>query len=462
MTGTFDAFHLPQAPGARLETVVAGELHCRYPAPTAALVARAVLSLRRARQDLARRSVRDIVAAVDRAAARLADPDDPIRRQADRLIPAATGYSPAMSDLILDRMAADWRTGSLYRLLRAELVDPGVLDGFVAAGEARRTRAYGPDLTFHVFAGNVPGVGVTSLVRSLLVKAPALAKLASGEPVLPVLFARALAEVDPQLGGALAISYWPGGSTEAEDAALQEADAIVVYGGAEAVRSLASRVPPGRRLLVHGPRFSVGLVAREALTRGIPQLARSIGLAVATFDQHGCVSPHAVWVEDPSGERAEELAHQVADVLADLDRTLPRGVVTPADVSNIHQERGAAEMRGHASRGGFVLASAGTGWTVVLDPDPTFRPSCLNRFIRIHPVAALHEAVEQLRPQGRWLQSVALEAGEDRRIALADSLARIGATRITGFVDLPFPPAEWHHDGSGPLNELLRWVDLEG
>ena len=45
---------------------------------------------------------------------------------------------------------------------------------------------------------------------------------------------------------------------------------------------------------------------------------------------------------------------------------------------------------------------------------------------------------------------------------LAEALARAGATRIAPFDAAPFPPAGWRHDGRGPLEELVRWVDLEG
>jgi hypothetical protein len=59
------------------------------------------------------------------------------------------------------------------------------------------------------------------------------------------------------------------------------------------------------------------------------------------------------------------------------------------------------------------------------------------------------------------LQSVAIAAPDAAADALAASLADIGVTRVTSFRDLPWPPPTWHHDGRGPLRELLRWVDIE-
>lgn len=460
MSDRFDAWWLPDAPsGLAFETVQAGTVQCRYPVPTPALLEGTLCSLRNAGRALGQRPTAEIVAAIDAAAGRLLDPKDPIRKEADRLLPAATGYSEAMASLVIERMAADWRAGPTRRLLHAELGDPAVLDAFTPAGEDRQTRAYGPRLTFHVFAGNVPGVAVTSLVRTLLVKSPSIGKLASGQPILPVLFARALDSIDPDIARALAITYWPGGTSDAERPLIEAADAVVVYGGAEAVGAIRSKAPHHPRVLTHGPRFSVGMVAREALADD-PSLPAQVAGAVAAFDQHGCVSPHAIWVEDADGSGVERFADAVAEALQHLETALPRGRVTPPEAARIQQERGAAALRTHdgSTR---VLASDGTDWTVVLDRDPAFRPSCLNRFLRIHPVPGLDRAIEALAPAGDQLQSVAIAAPAPRRADLAHDLARIGATRIASFDRIAWPPPEWHHDGRGPLRELLRWVDLE-
>ncbi len=117
-------------------------------------------------------------------------------------------------------------------------------------------------------------------------------------------------------------------------------------------------------------------------------------------------------------------------------------------------------MRGHDGSV-RVLAPAGTAWTVILDEEPVFRASCLNRLVHVHPVDALEEIPDLLVPVRDILQSVAIAADPERRRRLGDRLARAGATRITSFQRIPWPPPEWHHDGRGPLRELIRWVDLE-
>jgi hypothetical protein len=60
------------------------------------------------------------------------------------------------------------------------------------------------------------------------------------------------------------------------------------------------------------------------------------------------------------------------------------------------------------------------------------------------------------------LQTAAVAGPPTRIEALAPRLVAAGVSRITSFAEMPFPPPFWHHDGRGPLGELLRWADLEG
>ena len=454
----FDAFHLPVPPAGPFHDLAAGTLSARWPEPAPALLDAVVDRLLAAGERLRDRPVASIIEAIDRVAARLEDPADPIRREAEALVPAATGYHPAMVRLVLDRMAADWRAPVLRHVIATELGGPDALDGFVDH-DGRAATALPPRLAFHVFSGNVPGVAVTSLVRALLVRAPSFGKLAAGEPVLPVLFARALAAEDPALGDAIALTYWPGGSTDPEDALLRAADTLIVYGGEQAVTALRPRIPGGTRLVEHGPRISVGAIG-AAIEGGIEAVASRAARAVATFDQQGCVSPHALWVEG-THERAEAFAAALAAALRDLEKELPRGTITPAEASAIQQERGTAEMRAHADPATRVWAAPGTAWTVVLEPADRLRASCLNRFVRVHPIADLAALPALLAPVRPNLQAVALEGAGDRLHELARRLAHAGASRITTFDRLPWPPAHAHHDGAPPLRELLRWADLE-
>lgn len=461
----FDAFHLPGFDPSRAgawSELEAGPARIRYPRLSATQLHDIADVLRRnALAHLRTRSVHDVIRAVDGAARRLAGPGE-LRELALALLPATTRFSEPMVRLILDRMAGDWREETLARVVAVELGDAAVLDGFVDDSRAgRRVRALGPELVLNVFAGNVPGVSVTALVRCLLVKSAVLGKTGTDDPVLPVLFARALAEVDAELGSCVAVTYWRGGDSEAEDAALEAADAVVVYGGADAVRNARLRARADARVIEHGPRMSVGFVAREALTKeGAGALARDVALAAATFDQHGCVSLHGAFVERGGAVEPRAFAGLIHEQLLRLERDLPAGRLSAEEAVRLHAERARVEFALMES-GGEVLAATGAGATVVYAEAADATPSCLDRFVRVSAVDQVADALAPLQSVRGLLQTAALAAGPDRSPRLAEELAAAGFTRITSFREMPWPPAHWHHDGAAPLGELVRWIDLE-
>ncbi len=394
---------------------------------------------------------------------RFLDPGDPLRRLALELLPGTAGLTAPMAEAVLDGMARDWTPDRLEALLQAELGTPEVLDGFRPGRAAGRVRAVGPGLGVHVGAGNVPGVMVTSMIRGLLVKSAVLAKPGRADVVLPVLFARAIAETAPELSGSVAVVYWPGGGGGPEDEALRAADLVVAYGGAEAVEGIACRLPSTTRLVAYNHRISFGVIGRESL--GPHHLRHTTELAaraVALFDQRGCVSPHLYYVEEGGAITPEEWAGQLAEALAALEETLPAGPLSLEEASRIRQERGTAELRAADGSGVRVFHPGGPTWTVVYDPRPDFEASCLGRFVRVKPVDDLKSVAEWVRPFAPYLQTVGLTGGGGRVVAVAEALSDVGVSRVAPLGDLPFPPPWWHHDGTGPLEALIRWVDLEG
>lgn len=462
-----DAFHLPGLEPdkvARWEERVVGGFALRFPVLEPQALERVLMRVRTARSAyLADLPVADVVRAIDAAAARLARADDPYRLLAERALPTVTGYSAPMIRLVLDRMAEDWRTPALNRLLHAEFDDPAVLDGF----RRRRAgggwvRALGPALALHVFSGNVPGVAVTSLVRSLLVKAGTIGKTGTDEPLLPALFARLLAEVSPSLGECVAVTYWQGGDEALEGAAFRAADTVVFYGGAEAEAEIRRRVPATTRLVVHGPRMSFGVIGVEALAHAESEAtAATVARAVAAYDQQGCVSPQLVYVQRGGDVAPELFAEMIARELSYVERELPRGDLQIGETLAIQRARASAEFRSLAGEPVELHASAGTEYTVIYDPDPTFNASCLNRVLLVKPLSRLPELFKLIRPHRHVLQTVAVTGIGGRLAGFAELLGRAGASRITSFENAPWPSVEWHHDGQEPLRELIRWVDLE-
>lgn len=460
----FSAWSLPRGvplPGGAGLSFDIGGVRVRYPEADGPWIRRVTSALAGARAALAGRRASEVAEVLGAVGRRFLEPGDPLRQAALDLLPATTGLSPEMAEAVLDGMASDWTPERLTRLLEIEFGDPALLDSF-RSGRGGQVRALGPDLAVQVVSGSVPGVGATAVLRSLLVKGPTLVKPGRGDVVLPVLLADAVRAADADLGDAVAVVYWPGGSLSAEDAALEAADVVAAYGGDGAVEELRARTPVTARFVAYHHRVSFGIVGRDALDDEHRHRAASeVAGAVAFFDQRGCVSPQVVYVEEGGVVEPAVFAREVAHALETLERLVPGGTLDPLEASYLHQLRGTAELVAASGSGVEVHHGADRSWTVIYDPAPAFAPTCVGRVVRIKPVADARRVPALVSPFRAHLQTAALAGCGGRLAEVAEALARVGVSRITGFDAVPFPPAWWSHDGQGPLRALVRWTDLE-
>lgn len=329
---------------------------------------------------------------------------------------------------------------------------------FAQAATARRRR--GPSLpsagfALVVLASNLPALAVQPLLPALAARRPALLKCPRAEPIFTPAFVRALVGRLPALGDALAVATWAGGDEAREAPLLERAGVVLAYGDEQTVASLERRAPAGR-VVPYGPRTSLAVVGEESHPAEVaPGLARDVAL----FDQRGCLSVAAVYVEGGS-ERARAVAEALAAALRDLAERWPPGTGrdgASATSAAVRQLRALAEMRG------LPLWAIGEGrpagmaaGTVLLDPDPTFQPTPGLRTVRLHPLADVARLPAILAPWRDRLQGAAL-AGLDAEKAgtLVPALQALGISRITPPGHLQHPDTGWHNGGIDPLEVLI-------
>lgn len=410
---------------------------------------------------LRKRSASDLARVLGIVGSRFLEEGDPLRAKALELLPRASGLSVPMARAVLDGMAADWVEDRLSELLSNEFGTSDVLDGFVQQNGCR-TMAIGADLCVQIVAGSVPGVGVTALIRSLLTKASTLLKPGRGDVVLPVLFTKALAVIDPDLAEAVAVLYWSGGSSDLESAVLSRADVVTTYGGDESVQGIRALTPVTKRFVPYHHRVSVGVIGSYALTSELVEdTARDVARAVAVFDQRGCVSPRSIYVEASGDVTPRAFAGYLASALEVLEQDLPGGCLELEEMAALQQVRGAAELIASSDSAVEIYHGGRASWTVIFDPDAELECHHAGRMLRVEPIVNRSDLAKRLGPDRAHLQSVGVAGLGAELEVLAEELGRIGVSRVAKFSELPFPPSAWHHDGGNPLRDLVHWVDLE-
>ncbi len=409
-------------------------------------------------------TVAEIIDVIDRVIQRLLDRAHPIRQQAEQWLPVVSGFDADMVRLGLTGLFKTFRAPQLRRFVAEDFSNPAVLDGFQPAVKGGAIRAFGPDLLVHSWAGNVPALSLWSLICGLLVKAPAIGKVASAEPLFAGWFAQLLAEEHPPLADCMAVVWWRGAGGEEADALYAEADTVIAYGGNQTLDALRRRLPVTTRFLPHGHKLGFGLIGAAALdTLKAPQTARLAAWDVMRYDQQGCYSPHVFYVERGAAVSPRAFADYMAAELANLQRRFARRSLDLQESAALAKWQQSVEWRAMSGDTDDVLIGpVDAPWSVAYsDGAQPLVPTAQYRTIAVVAVDKLDDAVPLAAAQREYLQTVGVATGPEELYRLADLLGAAGVTRISAIGSMSMPQAGWHHDGRFNLVDLVRMTEIE-
>lgn len=404
-----------------------------------------------------------IVDIVDRAVDRLLDRDNPLRQKAEKLLPAITGYDSEMIRLGLTGYLKTFRKPELQKFIAEDFTNPLILDDFQPMPKGGSARAFGPGILTHVWAGNVPGLPVWSLVSGLLVKAGNIGKVPSAEPLFAGWFAQTLADVAPEIADCFAVVWWKGGDTAREEALLKESDLVLAYGGNASLAAIRERIPVTTRYLAYGHKVSFGMISQTSLD--IQKAATAAHLAaydVVRYDQQGCYSPHLFFVERGGRVTPQDFAQLLAHELDAFEKKYPRRALSIAEAGDIAAWRHTEEIKSFSGNGGTLIGSPDSAWSVAYTEEAEdLSPSGLNRTVKVVAVDALSDVVPRIAPYKSFLQTVGIAAAPDALYTLSAALGQAGVTRVSALGHMTAPEAGWHHDGRFNLLDLVTITEIE-
>jgi hypothetical protein len=306
-----------------------------------------------------------------------------------------------------------------------------------------------------VLAGNVFTAGLRAVALPLLARVPVVAKASSRDDVFPRILRAALARTDPEVAESLDVVTFTGGATPLEDALFAQADVVSVFGSDTTLAEIRARLPATTTFVPHGHGIGAVFVPASALRdeTAAAELADRVALDVAAFDQRGCLSPHAVWVERGSTVPARELARLIADRgLARLAGELPRGSLPTATGGAQVQWRGVAAARGELfERDGYAVSWEGDG---------PLRLSPGWRNVSVLECADATDLGRRLAPLGMHLKALGVASDAAGRRVLAAHLPPPLAPRVSAPGAMQTPPIDALADGHSPWTGLVRWVEV--
>jgi len=367
-----------------------------------------------------------------------------------------------MRDYGMSFLVTYMRQENLQRLMKESFRgDILCLDGFIARkGAGKKVMALPQGIATHWIAGNVPMLGMISLLNGLLSKNTNVLKLSSVNGlVLPLMakemskhiFNRGQVKINGEdvLSSTLFV-YCDREDTKAQEELSLNADVRIAWGGREAVETVVS-LPKryGTDDIIFGPKYSFAAVARSSYKEHkLEDIAYRLALDASVFEQQGCNSPHTVFIERGGDVEPVVFAEALAEAMEKVLKRIPKRDISANDAYTI------VNTRSEYSLWGTVFRSSGTEWTVIYSEEKGLADPCYSRVVFVRGVDDIREVLDYIRPKRH--QSLGLCMNERERDCFAMDAARRGIERVTDIGKMTVYDHPW--DGMYPMSRMVRWV----
>lgn len=129
----------------------------------------------------------------------------------------------------------------------------------------------------HIAAGNTDGLPAFSVLEGLLTGNINILKLPAEEGGISVRLLLEVIKAEPKLAEYIYVFDYSSKDIEHIDKLIAAADAVVIWGGKEAVSALRGRIPPNIKLIEWGHKVSFAYVTEQGITsEGLEGLAKNI------------------------------------------------------------------------------------------------------------------------------------------------------------------------------------------
>lgn len=305
----------------------------------------------------------------------------------------------------------------------------------------------------HIAAGNADGLPAFSVLEGLLTGNINILKLPAAEGGISVRLLRELIRIEPRLTDYIYVFDYSSKDIEQIGKLIGAADAVVVWGGTEAVSAIRRLVPPHIRLIEWGHKISFAYVTRQGITESALQ-----GLAhnMATTGQLLCSSMQGIFVDTADMQTVHNFCAAFLPILEDTIRRHSNkiGIEVQAQVAlrlynaqleGIYQPRRIFKGEGcsliaYSDRALETAIQFGNAWVKPLPQD---------------------ELVAVLRPYKNILQTVGLLCGDAERAEITERLFKTGVVRVCSGADMSIAYCGMPHDGEYPLRRYTKVVSAE-
>lgn len=306
---------------------------------------------------------------------------------------------------------------------------------------------------FHIAAGNRDGLPAYSVIEGLLAGNINLLKLPAVDGGLTVTILQMLCSIEPVLAEYIYVFELSSTELSSIRRLAKLADAIVVWGGDEAVNSIRAMASPNTRVIEWGHKLSFAYVTKAGMQE---EKLRGLARHICLTNQLLCSSCQGIYLDVEKREEAERFCRDFLMIL-ESEAAEFREIPLAARAQNTLR---LYTRRLEKSFGCETKIFQGERSSLLLEPDSELTASMQYRSLWVKRLER-DRLVTRIHPYKNHLQTAALLCGTDEWEMLREKLWRAGVVQVSQGADMSDSYCGAAHDGDYPLRRYTRVVSAK-
>ena len=339
------------------------------------------------------------------------------------------------------------------------------LDDFININRSEiKLKAQPRGIVSHWIAGNVPMLGMLSLVQGILTKNANLVKVSKDNlHVVPMLL-NSMAKVNikgsngkliegKKIVQSISCIYYSSSDDDALNEMSLNSQVRVAWGGMKAVEKIMNLPRKfGCEDIIFGPKTSFAAIGSEKLfdKDSSIKIAKKIALDASQFEQQGCNAPHTIFVERNGFISPLQFAELLSHEMRSISKKILRDPNTVIDLGKILMLRAQHEMKGEA------FYPDGLEWTVLYsDDDKGLAEPCYFKSLFVRPIVDIMKVDDYC---SHLTQTAGVALSDERKKEFALRVSARGIDRIPDVGSMSNYDVPW--DGMFMMDRLVRWCKI--
>ena len=369
------------------------------------------------------------------------------------------GISPVLTDMYIKQISQMLGAGAIRERMKIELGEnydrPRILT--YSHSKATAVQTIAPlGVIFHITAGNVDGLPFISLLDGLLTGNINIVKLPKEEGGITVSLLEELFRIEPSLKEYVYVFDYSSKDIHGMKKLAAAANAIVVWGGDEAVGAVRKLADPNTKVIEWGHKISFAYVTKAGMNKdALEKLAVHICLTNQLF----CSSCQGVFFDTDDMQDVYNFCGMFLPIFEKVCRDNPFAFDEAAELfiqaevtlQNYHRQ---IENKNTAIR-----VFRDQNCSITAQPDSKLEPSIMYRNIWVKPLKK--DDIIKLRPYKGYLQTAALICAEWEHTELTQKLLQTGLVKISDGFEMSNYAFGEAHDGMFRLRCYTKLVSAQ-